>query len=219
MKRLHLLLGFALLIVLVGVSPASAQPERQGGTQGGVQMTIHTHSNDDPEWSGLLFDTDRLSYNFVQGESFSYSSRTCGGRAPFNDLGLDFSPDYPGVDDDQDGTAAVRHHVEGTITQVRGDTGTIEGTITSVMCLDGQETENVIVTHYTARFHRVSDNEIRISGRFHFSPTESTGTFAGLEGQDRSRESSPAWRTSGIPLSPPAPCAATSPTSSEPGET
>ena len=219
MKRLHLLLGFALLIVLVGVSPASAQPERQGGTQGGVQMTIHTHSNDDPEWSGLLFDTDRLSYNFVQGESFSYSSRTCGGRAPFNDLGLDFSPNYPGVDDDQDGTAAVRHHVEGTITQVRGDTGTIEGTITSVMCLDGQETENVIVTHYTARFHRVSDNEIRISGRFHFSPTESTGTFAGLEGQDRSRESSPAWRTSGIPLSPPAPSANTSPTSSEPGET
>lgn len=39
-------------------------------------MTIHTHSNDDPDFPGPLFNSDRLSYNFVEGEDFSYSSRT-----------------------------------------------------------------------------------------------------------------------------------------------
>ncbi|MBW3626999.1 MAG: hypothetical protein KY412_05250, partial [Actinobacteria bacterium] len=34
-----------------------------------------------------------------------------------------------------------------------------------------------------AKFRRTSDNEIRVSGQFQFSPTESTGTFAGLEGR------------------------------------
>lgn len=185
MKKLHLLLALALMAGLVGTSPASAQQNNNGGkaeAQGGVKITIHTHSNDDPDWPGLLFDTDRLSYNFTEGEDFSYSSRVCSGRAPFNDVGLDFNPDYPGIDDD-DGTASVRHRVEGTITEVRGDTGTIEGTITTVVCENGQETEHVIVIHYEARFHRVSDNEVRVNGRSWFSPTESTGTFAGLEGR------------------------------------
>ena len=182
MRKAHLLSAFALVIGLVGMSPASAQPKQEGAVaQGGVQMTIHTHSNDDPEWTGLLFETVRLSYDFVDGEDFSYSSRHCSGTAPFNDLGLDFTPDYPGVDDD-DGTAAVRHHVEGTITEVQGAGGTIEGTITTVLCENGQETGNVLVSHFEGRFRRVSDNEIRISGRYHFSPTESTGTFAGIEG-------------------------------------
>lgn len=193
MKRLHLLLALALTMALVGVSPASAQQSEkaQGKTeaQGGVQITVHTHSNDDPEWTGLLFDTDRLSFDFTEGEDFTYSSRPCDLPAAFNELGLDFSPDYPGVDDDADGTAPVRHRVEGTITSVHGNTGTIEGTITTVMCEnealspERQESENVIVTHFEARFHRVSDNEIRVTGRWEFSPTESTGTFEGLEGR------------------------------------
>ncbi len=185
MKRLQLLLALALMMALAGVSPAAAQRNDQGQAeaQGGVKITVHTHSNDDPEFPGLLFDTDRLSYDFTEGEDFSYSSRICGGRAPFNDLGLNFTPDYPGVDDDADGTAAVRHRVQGTITEVNGDRGTIEGTITTVLCENGQETENVIVTHYEAKFRRVSDNEIRVSGQWQFSPTESTGTFEGLEGR------------------------------------
>lgn len=73
----------------------------------------------------LLFQTDRLSYSFAQGDDFSYSSRTCTGTAPFNEIGLDFRPDYPGIDD-ATGTAAVRHHAEGTVTRVNGDKGTIE---------------------------------------------------------------------------------------------
>jgi hypothetical protein len=192
MKKLHLFLAFALMMALAGISPAAAQPPEGKGkaeAQGGVKITVHTHSNNDPEFPGLLFDTDRLSYNFTEGEDFAYSSRPCSGRAPFNELGLNFTPDYPGVDDDADGTAPVRHRVEGTITSVRGNTGTIEGTITSVMCENEalhpqrQESENVIVTHFEGRFRRTSDNEVRVTGTWQFSPTESTGTFAGLEGR------------------------------------
>lgn len=156
-------------------------------------MTVHTHSNIDPVWTGLLFPTDRLSFNFAQGEDFTYSSRPCSLPAPFNELGLDFSPNYPGVDDDADGTAAVRHRVEGTVTEVKGDRGTIEGTITSVLCVteDGKrvESENVIVTHFVAKYRRASDNELALTGQFRISPTLSTGTFAGLEGHGSIRAS------------------------------
>jgi hypothetical protein len=189
MKKLHLFLAFALMMALVGVSPAAAQRNDQGKAeaQGGVKITVHTHSNDDPEFPGLLFDTDRLSFDFTEGEDFAYSSRICGGRAPFNDLGLDFTSGYPGVDDDADGTAAVRHRVQGTITSVKGDKGTIEGTITTVLCEieNGTQVEstNVIVTHFEGRFRRTTDNEVRVTGTWEFSPTESTGTFAGLEGR------------------------------------
>ncbi|HVL98678.1 MAG TPA: hypothetical protein VM324_05250 [Egibacteraceae bacterium] len=183
---------FALAVVtaLALVGPAAANPNKapKSEARGGFQLSVHTHSNDDPDWSGLLFSTERLSYDFVEGETFAYSSRTCAGRAPFNDLGLDFRPDYPGVDDD-DGTAAVRHHVQGTVTQVqgpRGDRGFIEGTITSVLCetVNGvqTETEHAIVTEFRARYRRISDNEVQLTGRFELSPTQSTGTFQDITG-------------------------------------
>lgn len=51
-------------------------------------MTIHSHS-DRPET--LLFpDVQRLSYDFEEGDTFAYSTRTCESRARFNDVGLDF---------------------------------------------------------------------------------------------------------------------------------
>lgn len=176
-----------------GSPNANASPKAKGsnakGSQkalsGGVKISVHTHSNDDPTWPDLLFPTDRLAYDFAQGGNFSYSSRTCGGRAPFNEIGLDFRPDYPGVDD-ATGTAAVRHRAEGTVTRVNGDKGTIEGTITSVLCVtqNGERTESghVIVSDYRAKFRRTSDNEVQLSGRFTISPTESTGTFEGMTG-------------------------------------
>ena len=186
MKRILFVMALALLAPVAAFAPATAQPASREDVSGGFKMTIHSHSNDDPNFPGLLFATERLPFNFTEGDTFSYSSRTCGGRAPFNEVGLDFTPDYPGVDDD-DGTAAVRHHVTGTITEDRGNTGTIEGTITSVLCVmeNGTQVESTsqIVFHYEARFHRVSDDEVRVMGTYQISPTESTGTFAGLEGQ------------------------------------
>ena len=184
MSKLRILLVpvFAAAALAVAAPVASANQHASEPASGGFKLSVHTHSG-----PGLLFPTDRLSYNFVEGETFSYSSRPCGGRAPFNDLGLDFSPNYPGVDDDADGTAPVRHHVEGTITEVNGDRGTIEGTITTVLCVTENgvqtESEHTIVTEFRAKYHRVSDNEVKITGTFALSPTESTGTFAGITGR------------------------------------
>ncbi len=185
-------------VMLVGVGPATAgkpspKPASAGSkaksaddARGGIKMTIHTHSANDPMSPSLLFPSDRLSYNFAEGESFSYSSRPCGASAPFNDLGLNFTPDYPGVDDDADGTAPVRHRIQGTITDINDDKGRVEGTITTVLCVrqgaTQTESEHVIVTDYWAKFRRVSNDEVRISGRFRISPTRSTGTFEDLTG-------------------------------------
>ncbi len=189
-KRSSLLLAAGLAAALLGVSPADAAPKDPAtdGAHGGFQMTVHSHSNNDPNSRSLLFPTDRLAYEFSEGDDFSYSSRPCAGFAPFNEVGLDFNPDYPGVDDD-DGTAATRHHVEGVVTEVNGQTGTIEGTITSVLCENRAETGDVIVTEFVARYHRVSDNELALTGRFEINPTLSTGTFADLEGNGSLRAS------------------------------
>ncbi|MDP8992796.1 MAG: hypothetical protein M3N31_07085 [Actinomycetota bacterium] len=183
MKKLSIGLVLAFVLALLAGGPAAAA---KPGARGGIKVTVHTHSNDDPDWPGLLFDTDRLSYNFTQGEDFSYSSRVCGGRAPFNDLGLDFRPNYPGVDDDADGTAPVRHNVAGTITEVKGAKGTVQGTVTSVLCVNenGQqvESQHSIVSHFEAKYRRTSANQVDVSGKFQISPTQSTGTFQGMEG-------------------------------------
>jgi hypothetical protein len=181
MRRVRMVLAFAAVVTLAVAGRAGAEPQSspQSEARGGFQLTVHTHSNNP---ATLLFpDVERLAFDFEEGDTFAYSSRTCDRNAPFNDLGLDFNPDYPGVDDD-DGTAAVRHQVAGTVTEDNGNTGTIEGTITSVLCVDGEETENVIVTNFEARYRQVSDDELQIVGKYQISPEESTGTFAGLEG-------------------------------------
>lgn len=186
MRRSRLLLPFAFAAVLLVVQPAGAVPPADDGARGGFQMTVHTHSSNP---GTLLFPAvDTLEFNFGEGSDFAYSSRTCDRTAPFNQVGLDFSPDYPGVDD-VTGTAAVRHQVTGTVTEVHGNTGTIEGTITTVLCENGDETANVIVTDFEAKYLLVSDDELRIMGTYQFSPTQSTGTFAGLEGQGSIRGS------------------------------
>lgn len=188
MKNLRVLVALMFIVGLLAASPAAAGQGRgqgQADSNGGFKLTVHTHSHDDPDWPGLLFETDRLAYDFEVGDDFAYSSRTCDGPAPFNDVGLNFRPDYPGVDDD-DGTAAVRHLAEGEVTEVNGDRGTIEGTITSVLCVteNGQQTESEhqIVSHYEARYHQVSENRIQLRGHFEISPTDSTGTFEDLTG-------------------------------------
>jgi hypothetical protein len=174
-------LAVAAATALALVDPVGAEPQRSTteGASGGFQLTVHTHSTN-PK---TLFEpnVERLQFDFEEGDTFTYSSRQCDQTARFNDLGLDFRPDFPGVDDD-DGTAAVRHGVTGTVTEENDGTGTIEGTITTVLCEDGEETENVIVTHFEADYQLVSDDELAITGTFQISPEESTGIFADLEG-------------------------------------
>lgn len=180
MNRIKAFFAAAIVGSLLAVAPAGAAPPADDGISGGFQMTVHTHSNNP---STLLFpDVERLQYDFEEGDTFAYSSRLCSANAPFNEVGLDFNPDYPGVDDD-DGTAAVRHQVTGTVTEANGNTGTIEGTITTVLCEGGEATDNTIVTHFVARYVRTSDDQLRIIGRYQISPTESTGTFADMTGE------------------------------------
>lgn len=183
MKRFYLLLATAFALPLAASGPAGAQV--QNAASGQVQMTVHTHSG-----GTLLFPTDRLPFDFTQGDTFAYSSALCSRTAPFNDIGLNFTPDYPGVDDDADSTARVRHHVQGTVILAAGGRGVIQGTITTVLCEQGAggvwvPSDNVIVSHFTAAYVLLSPNDLRINGGFRFSPSESTGTFRDLQGGGR----------------------------------
>ncbi len=179
MRRLSLLAGLALALSLVTAGPASAQ------SSGEVRMTMHTHSNPDPNWSGLMFPTDRLSWQVAQGENFGYSSRTCEGNAPFNDVGLNFIPDYPGIDDDADHTAKVRYGIQGTVTHAYGDRGVMRGRVAAVVCAGTVPSPHTLVFYYTVQYQRISNNALQIWGGFEFSPTESTGTFRDIRGGGR----------------------------------
>ena len=165
---------------LLVAGPANAEAKRLNGD---VSISVHTHS--DP---GLLFATDRLGFGFARGDTFAYSSRTCAASAPFNEVGLDFDPDYPGIDT-ANGVAAVRHLAEGRIISVTrgGSKGTILGTITSVVCVTRNgarvSSGDALVMNYSARFRKTSDNELYLKGRFWFSPTRSTGTFEDITGR------------------------------------
>ena len=122
--RLQIVLGSLLAtaaLAVAGPSAAVAQ-DSSDALSGIVNISVHAHSSDDPNSAILLFPTDRLPYDFEEGDDFAYSSRPCGLSAPFNEIGLDFTPDYPGIDD-ATGTASVRHLVEGTVTEVNGNTG------------------------------------------------------------------------------------------------
>jgi hypothetical protein len=179
MKKLSLLLAGALALVAGGAGGAGAQT----GASGRVEMTVHTHSA-----GTLLFPTDRLSYDVTPGEQFSYSSRLCSGNAPFNDLGLNFIPNYPGVDDDADGTAPVRHRIQGVVTSGGPVYGSMTGTLTTVLCVPGPsangqvESGNVLVSHFRVAYERRGTNDLYVRGGFQFSPTQSTGTFRDIRG-------------------------------------
>ncbi len=181
-KKLLLTFALAAGMFLATVAPASGQTA-PGGARGQILMTAHTHSG-----GGLLFPVDRLQYNLPVGETYAFSSRFCSGAAPFNEVGLNFIPNYPGVDDNGDGRAPVRHGFSGRVTSSSGTSGTIEGTLRTVLCVPGDsptgrvKSGHVIVSHVTAAFQRVGQNDLRVSGGFQISPTESTGTFRDMVG-------------------------------------
>lgn len=143
-----------------------------------MSLSVHAHSS---QLTDTLVATDPLETTFAAGDAFSYSSIPCSRPAPFNDTSLNFSPDYPGVED----PASTRHFVEGTITSVDGSGRT--GTITTILCVGGAESQSTITTAYTGRFVRSSDNELRIVGSYEIAG--GTGIFDGLEGSGAIRGS------------------------------
>lgn len=165
-------LGVALLMSFSVVSPAAAQQSesQQPGARGGFSLTVHSHSG-----GGLLFGTNPLPFPIPHGStSFTYSSRSCNQSAPFNDVALDFSPDYPGLDD----PAPVRHKVEGTVQN--GNRGTVTGTITTILCESGEETGNTITTSFTGKFRQASDDRVPVTGTYEI--VEGAGMFQDITG-------------------------------------
>lgn len=166
------------LVASLGIVPAASAQTTQDGASGGMSLTVHTHSSQfgGPGGSGTMVATDPIDFPREQREgSFSYSSISCATPAPFNDRALNFNPDYPGIKD----PAPVRHVVEGTITEFSGRTGTAEGTITTFLCEDGEETDQII-TSFEGRVRETSDNQMRFIGTYEI--TGGTGRFSDLSG-------------------------------------
>lgn len=178
MRKTCLLAALALTATLAGPALAQQQPPGQE-RDGSFHMSAHAHSQfGSPGGAALLFEADALPYDFVAGDDFAYSSITCDEPAPHNDRALRINPDYPGVDNPD----AVRHHVEGTVIEYDGRRGTIEGSITTVHCENGQEGDE-IYSDYTARFVETSD-DVRIQGGT-WNISGGTGTFSDLQGEGR----------------------------------
>ncbi len=179
MKRTACIVALALVSSLFTVGPVrAAKPEPSQGASGTFTLTVHTHSSKfrGPGGAPLLKRTKPLSFDIREGERFSYASVECESPAPFNDVALDFNPDYPGIDD----PAAVRHVVEGMVVEDSGDTGEIEGTITTFLCDDGDEGDRILF-EFEAEFRRISDNRVLLSGTFDIEG--GTGRFQDITGE------------------------------------
>lgn len=180
MKKRCLVLALVLLAPLTVTAPTAAKPEEEqdSGLSGHMSLSVHAHSS---QYTDTLFKTRPLETSFAEGDAFSYSSIPCSRPAPFNDTSLDFNPDYPGIED----PAPTRHFIRGSITSVDegGETGTVEGTITTILCVDGEESENTITTAFVGRFVRKSDNELRIVGTYEI--VGGTGVFEDLRGSGK----------------------------------
>lgn len=173
-----------LVASLFTVGVATAAPPERDGARGKISMTVHTHSSEfrGPGGAPTLFPTDPLSFDIEEGEQFSYSSVSCEDPARFNDKALNFQPDYPGIDD----PAPVRHFVEGTVVEDSGDTGEIEGTITTFLCENGEEGDQILF-EFEAEFVRTSDNQLKLvdgtfdieGGTGRFEDIKGGGTFTG----------------------------------------
>lgn len=75
---------------------------------------------------------------------------------PWNNVGLHFDPDYPGIND----PASVRHELEGTVTKLLPrDRGTVQGIIRTFLCVNG-ERQHQIVTQWKADFRPTSQTSV-----------------------------------------------------------
>lgn len=198
MRKALLFAAAALIAPLVTMAPAgAAPPATQAGTKGSVSIDVVglTSTVGTPSGAPTLVPTTGLEIPVTQGSDFSFSSIECSsGPAPFNEVGLEFSPDFPGLED----PAPIRSVVEGTVTDVNASGGgTVEGTITTFLCENGEETDQ-IVTSFSARFRPTSDDQVVLMGgtlettgglalNGKFIITEATGQFEDLTGEGRLR--------------------------------
>ena len=174
MRNTCLLAAFALAATLATtVSHAAAKRDTSDGASGNISLTVHAHSSD---YTDTLFETTPLPYPVTEPSTGTYSSIPCSRPAPFNDTALDFTPDYPGIED----PAPVRHFVEASLTPTTGNKGTIEGEITTILCLDGQETNNTLSIAFDGTYKQTA-GDVNFQGTFEI--TGGTGTFQDITGE------------------------------------
>lgn len=195
MRKTVLFLTLALIALLAATAPAGAKPEEaREGAKGSISLEGLTLSSEfgTPTGFPTLVPTTPLEIPVTEGAEFSNSSIECSsGPAPFNDQGLDFNPDFPGLED----PAPIRSVIEGTVTDTNasGDRGKIEGTITSFLCENGEETDQIVVS-FRAKFRPSSDRQVVLRGgtvqatgglalKGRFRITEGTGRFEDITGR------------------------------------
>ena len=174
MGKKSLLVALAFLASLAGISPAAAaKPRADDGASGNISLTVHAHSS---QFTDTLFPTSPVPFPVTEPSSGTYSSIPCSRPAPFNDTALDFTPDFPGIED----PASVRHFVEVTLTPMQGNKGTVEGEITTILCLDGEESENQLFITFEGTYKQTA-GEVRFQGTFEI--TGGTGVFEDITGE------------------------------------
>lgn len=174
MRKAYLFVTFVLTASLLTINSASgAPPSVQEGASGDISLTVHAHSS---QFTDTLFPTSPLPFPVTEETSGTYSSIPCSRPAPFNDTALDFTPDFPGVED----PASVRHFVEVTLTPTKANQGTVDGEITTILCLDGEESKNRIFFSFEGTYKQ-ADGRLRIDGSFEI--TGGTGIFADITGE------------------------------------
>ena len=149
MPKKSLLVAMAFLVSLAGISPAAAAKPRDDGASGNISLTVHAHSS---RFIDTLFPTSPVPFPVTEPSSGTYSSIPCSRPAAFNDTALDFTPDFPGIED----PASVRHFVEVGLTPTHGNMGTIEGEITTILCIDGQESENRLFISFEGTYKQTA---------------------------------------------------------------
>lgn len=171
LRKLLLLPALALCASVVPIGTATAAPPTDEGLTGRMTFRPHTHSSEfgAPSGADTLYPTDPAPVPITEG-SYSYSSISCDHPAPFNDVSLDFNPDYPGLTE----PASTRSLIELTVTDV--EAGTVEGSITTIVCETGEE----IFYSFSGRFTSVSDNQASFRGTYEI--TGGTGSFSDLSG-------------------------------------
>ncbi len=174
MVKKPLFVALAVLASIATTGPAAAKrPAPGGGASGNISLTVHAHSS---QFTDTLFPTSPLPFPVTEQSSGTYSSIPCSRPAPFNDTALDFTPDYPGIED----PASVRHFVEVTLTPTRGNKGTVEGEITTILCVNGQESKNQLFITFVGTYKQTG-GEVRFTGTFEI--TGGTGVFEDITGE------------------------------------
>jgi hypothetical protein len=174
MRKKAVFLLVASLLSLAVVSPAAAKPPtKDTGASGNISLTVHTHSS---EFTDTLFQTSPLPFPVTRPSTGTYSSIPCSEPAPFNDKALDFNPDFPGLED----PAPVRHFVEVTVTPTQGNMGTIEGEITTILCVNGKESKHRIFFSFEGTYKQTG-GDLNVQGTFEI--TGGTGMFQDITGE------------------------------------